>query len=54
VSREHAPVYQRVITHLFDSASPYLGIDAVFGVRPSLIVDMSDGVFEYDFVIEAV
>jgi hydroxyquinol 1,2-dioxygenase len=49
-----APGYQRVITHLFDSASRYLDSDAVFGVRPSLIVDMSDGVCEYDFVIEAV
>jgi catechol 1,2-dioxygenase len=30
--------YRSVITHLFDAESPYLESDAVFGVRPSLIV----------------
>ena len=34
-----APGYQRLITHLFVSDSPYLDSDAVFGVRNSLIVD---------------
>ena len=34
-----APGYQRLITHLFVSDSPYLDSDAVFGVRDSLIVD---------------
>ena len=29
--------YQTVITHLFDSVSPYLQGDAVFSVRPSLV-----------------
>jgi hydroxyquinol 1,2-dioxygenase len=33
-----APGYQSVITHLFDAKSPYLDSDAMFGVRPSLIV----------------
>ncbi len=28
-----------VATHLFDRTSPYLGSDAVFGVKPSLVVD---------------
>lgn len=40
-----------MITHLFDSESQYLDGDAVFGVRPSLIVDMRDGTCEYDFVL---
>jgi catechol 1,2-dioxygenase len=44
--------YQTVITHLFDSASDYLDSDAVFGVRPSLIVDMSGGSCVYDLVLQ--
>ena len=41
-----------VITHLFDQASKYLDSDAVFGVRDSLIVDMSNGFCNYDFVLD--
>ena len=41
-----------VITHLFDSESDYLDSDAVFGVRESLVVDMSGGTAEYDFVLQ--
>jgi catechol 1,2-dioxygenase len=33
-----APGYYSVTTHIFDSESPYLESDAVFGVRDSLIV----------------
>ncbi|MEM7341048.1 MAG: dioxygenase [Actinomycetota bacterium] len=47
-----APGHQTVITHLFDDASDYLDSDAVFGVRHSLIVDMSNGTCEYDFVLQ--
>lgn len=32
-----APGYQSVTTHIFDAANEYLGSDAVFGVRDSLI-----------------
>jgi protocatechuate 3,4-dioxygenase beta subunit len=32
-----APGYQRLQTHIFDSASPYLESDAVFAVKRSLI-----------------
>jgi catechol 1,2-dioxygenase len=32
-----APGYQRLQTHIFDSASPYLDSDAVFAVKQSLI-----------------
>ena len=32
-----APGYQPVTTHIFDSGNEYLGSDAVFGVRESLI-----------------
>ena len=32
-----APGYQRLQTHIFDSASAYLDSDAVFAVKPSLI-----------------
>lgn len=48
-----APGYKDVITHLFDSESEYLDSDAVFGVRDSLIVDMSSGHCAYDFVLES-
>ena len=34
-----APGHAPVTTHLFVGGSPYLDSDAVFGVRPSLIVD---------------
>lgn len=46
-----APGHRTVITHLFDSESAYLGSDAVFGVRDSLIVDMRNGTCEFDFVL---
>jgi len=34
-----APGYRTVATHFFARASPYLDSDAVFGVKPSLVVD---------------
>lgn len=42
-----------VTTHLFDSESKYLASDAVFGVRSSLIVDMSKGLCEHIFVLDS-
>jgi protocatechuate 3,4-dioxygenase beta subunit len=33
-----APGHRRLITHLFIAGDPYLASDAVFGVKPSLIV----------------
>ncbi len=47
-----APGHKAVITHLFDAESDYLDSDAVFGVRDSLVVDMSSGRCSYDFVLE--
>lgn len=44
--------YVPVTTHLFDSKSQHLHSDAVFGVRDSLIVDMSGGTCSYDFVLD--
>ncbi|HLF77399.1 MAG TPA: dioxygenase [Dehalococcoidia bacterium] len=47
-----APGYYSVTTHIFDSESPYLDSDAVFGVRDSLIVKFEkqpDGSFTADF-----
>lgn len=44
-----APGYRSVITHLFDSESDYIQSDAVFGVRDSLVVDMSAGACEFNF-----
>jgi hydroxyquinol 1,2-dioxygenase len=32
-----APGYERLQTHIFDGASPYLDSDAVFAVKPSLV-----------------
>lgn len=47
-----APGYKTVITHVFDAASDYLDSDAVFGVRDSLIVDMSGEQVTFDFALE--
>lgn len=44
--------YQTLITHLFDAASDHLDSDAVFGVRPSLVVDMDGGTCHYDIVLQ--
>jgi hydroxyquinol 1,2-dioxygenase len=37
-----APGYQRLITHVFVAGDEYLGTDAVFGVKPSLIADFAE------------
>ncbi len=47
-----APGYKSIITHLFDSESEYLDSDAVFGVRDSLVVDMTGGTCDFDFVLD--
>jgi catechol 1,2-dioxygenase len=49
-----APGHEPVITHVFDAASDYLDSDAVFGVRPSLIVDMEGGEARFDPVLAPV
>ena len=49
-----APGHKPVITHVFDRASRYLDEDAVFGVRPSLILDMEGGTATFDPVLERV
>ena len=46
--------YKPVITHAFDSESNYLESDAVFGVRDSLVVDMTGGEAVFDVVLEPV
>jgi len=38
----HAAGHEPLITHLFDSDSPYIDSDAVFGVRDSLIVKFGE------------
>ncbi len=38
-----APGFRPITTHLFDRASDYLDSDAVFGVRESLVVDLTRG-----------
>lgn len=48
-----APGYESLTTHLFDSTSPYLRSDAVFAVRPSLVVDLDRGDCAYDFVLRS-
>ena len=47
-----APGHRGVTTHVFDAASPHLDSDAVFGVRPSLVVDMEGGHAEFDIVLD--
>ncbi|MFC4950437.1 intradiol ring-cleavage dioxygenase [Pseudonocardia sp. GCM10023141] len=37
-----APGHRTVITHIFDSSDTYLDRDAVFGVKPSLVVDFAE------------
>lgn len=39
-----------LITHLFDAA--YVGVDAVFGVRESLTIDMSTPNAHFDFTLD--
>ena len=51
-----APGYKPLITHLFVKGGKYLDSDAVFGVKPALIIDFKkgkDGVASasYDFVL---
>jgi hydroxyquinol 1,2-dioxygenase len=48
-----APGFKQLVTHAFDQASPWLGQDAVFGVRPSLATSMEDGDCLFDVVLEA-
>ena len=36
------PGYETLVTHLFIDGDPYLDCDAVFGVKQSLIVDLTD------------
>jgi len=35
-----APGHEKVVTHLFAAGDPYLQSDAVFGVKPSLVVQL--------------
>lgn len=43
--------HRRLVTHLFDSASPYLDSDAVFAVRDGLVLDLSGPAAHFDFVL---
>jgi len=44
--------FKTLITHVFDSASPYLENDAVFGVRDSLVVDFTSGGASFNFALD--
>lgn len=51
-----APGYRTLVTHLFRKGGRYLDSDAVFGVKPELIVDFKKGKdggsrVSYDFVL---
>lgn len=46
--------FQPLVTHLFDRSSPWLSSDAVFGVRPTLVADMSGPECRYDFVLDTI
>jgi hydroxyquinol 1,2-dioxygenase len=37
-----APGHERVVTHLFAAGDPYLHSDTVFGVKPSLVVQLAE------------
>jgi catechol 1,2-dioxygenase len=47
-----APGFKTLVTHVFDEASPWLGQDAVFGVRQSIVTGMSAGVCSFDLVLD--
>ncbi|MDQ2728162.1 MAG: 6-chlorohydroxyquinol-1,2-dioxygenase [Actinomycetota bacterium] len=49
-----APGFRPLVTHVFDQQSPWLGQDAVFGVRDSIIAPMSDGSCSFDLVVERI
>ncbi len=49
-----APGYQTLVTHVFDRASEHLDDDPVFGVRSSLVRDMSDGRCRFDVVVQPI
>jgi catechol 1,2-dioxygenase len=44
--------FKTLVTHIFDKDSPWLGQDAVFGVRQSIATGMSDGVCSFDLVLD--
>jgi hydroxyquinol 1,2-dioxygenase len=46
-----APGYHPLTTHLFAAGDPHLSSDAVFGVKPSLIVNFSSHQATYDFTL---
>jgi protocatechuate 3,4-dioxygenase beta subunit len=51
-----APGYRRLVTHIFLAGGRYLDSDAVFGVKPSLVVEphTADGAVEiaFDFTLD--
>jgi hydroxyquinol 1,2-dioxygenase len=53
-----APGFEKLVTHLFVKGDKYLGSDAVFGVKESLIVNFGkknaagEAVCDYDFVLK--
>jgi catechol 1,2-dioxygenase len=47
-----APGHERLVTHLFAAGDAYLDGDAVFGVKPSLIVPMHGNEVEATFVLQ--
>ena len=52
-----APACETLVTHLFVKGDRYLDSDAVFGVKPSLIVDFrrrrgGEYAVHYDFVLK--
>jgi hydroxyquinol 1,2-dioxygenase len=65
-----APSYHRLVTHLFNRASPYIETDVVYGVKAPLIVDFAENppgmapngdtidtkfyTIRYDFVLQPV
>jgi catechol 1,2-dioxygenase len=48
-----APGHERLVTHIFTAGDPYLGSDAVFGVKRSLVRSPDRGRLVVDFVLKA-
>jgi protocatechuate 3,4-dioxygenase beta subunit len=53
-----APGYETLVTHVFPKDDPYLGSDAVFGVKESLIIDFDYGAegwrADFDFKLKKI
>lgn len=46
-----APGFETVTTHLYDGSDPHLSEDAIFGVKPELVIDFGGSRIEFTFTM---